>query len=252
MSPGSVALEIFSVRLTPTEVEQYQQLWEEVDEQSLPVDVRRRLARNGFRVGVLAGQIPTKLAHLLELRDQPVGDTTQHLTPKELADPPRVTLRHLQTRMGERNEITTSGIYDQLPVLLSDSGELRGLTYSQAQGVFALKVIAQPDGRVVLDLTPEVQHDQSRQHWVGDQAMFRMETGRPKRSFDDLRITPVLYSGSILMLGCQIDRVGSLGHYFFHEPAGREEKLQTKLVLIRLGQTQNDDLVSPPPLPLSQ
>ena len=139
LSPGSVALEIFSVRLTPTEVEQYQQLWEEVDEQSLPVEVRRRLARNGFRVGVLAGQIPTdQLCPLARIAksDQPVGDTTQHLTSKELADPPRVTLRHLQTRVGERNEITTSGIYDQLPVLMSDSGELRGMTYSQAHKGF--------------------------------------------------------------------------------------------------------------------
>jgi hypothetical protein len=252
MSPGGVALEIFSVRLTPTEVEQYQQLWEEVDEQSLPVEVRRRLARNGFRVGVLAGQIPTKLAHLLELRDKPVGDITQSLTPKELADPPRTTLRHLQTRAGELNEITTSGVYDQMPVLLTDSGELGGHTYNQAQGVFGLKVNPQPDGRVQLDLTPEVQHDQVRQRLVGDQAMFRYVNVRPKRSFDDLRITPVLSAGAILILGCQIDRVGSLGHYFFHELAGGEEKLQTKLVLIRVGQTQNDDLVSPPPLPLSQ
>ncbi len=250
MSPGSVALDIFSVHLSPAEIDNYQQLWDEVDEQSLPVELRRRLGRNGFRLGVLVGQIPPKLAKLLELRDKPQGDGSQKLTAKELSDPPRVTLRHLQTRPGERTEITASGVYDRLPLLLNDSGDLRGLTYNQAQGVFALKVGSEPDGRVRLELTPEVQHDQTRQHIVGDAGMFRMETGRPKRSFDDLRIAPVLGVGAMVILGSQLDRVGSLGHYFFQEPAGRDERLEPKMIIIRVGQTQNDDIVSPSPLPL--
>ena len=249
MSPESVALEIISVRIPPGEPELNRKLWEEVDEQHLPAELRKRLAKNGYRVGIIGSQVPANLAKILDLKDRPqaMGEP-QKINLADVQESPRVSLRHLQTRSGQRNEIIASGVFEQLPVLLADEGELRGQTYSQAQGVFTLVATPQSDGRVRLELTPELHHDHARQQWVGDQAMWRLEASRPKRVFDDLRISAVLSPGSMMLLGSQPDRAGSLGHNFFMESVGQDNRMEQKLLLVRLCQTQHDDLIVPPAL----
>ena len=253
MSPDSVALEIFSIRLPPDDSELNNKVWQEVDEQHFPADLRQRLTKNGFRVGIVGEQVPVPLAKLMELKEQPANvGAPQQVTAAQLETTPRVTLRHLQTRAGQRSEIITSSVYEHLPVLVAESGELRGQTYGQAQGMLAVIASPQPDGQVRLELVPELHHDQSRQHWVGDQAIWRLEAGRPKRSFDDMKLSALLTPGSMLLLGTQPRRPGSLGHYFFTEESGHEGRSEQKLILIRLCQTQHDDLVTPPPLALGQ
>lgn len=253
MSADSVALEVFSIRLPLGDPELNSRVWTEVDEQHLPAETRRRLSKNGFRAGVIAGQIPPALAKLLDLKDKPgFGNEAQQVRIADLAATPRVTTQHLQTRAGQRSEITASGIFPQMPVLVNESGEIRGLTYEQAQGVFALSVAPQPDGRVQVELLPEIHHGQNRQRWIGDQSMFRLELGRPKRAFDEMKISALLGPGAILVLGSQPNRQGSLGHYFFLEGNEHDDRREQKLILVRLCQTQHDDLISPGPLKLSQ
>ncbi len=244
MSLDSVALEIVSVRIPPGEGEIAGQVWDEVDEQGLPPELRRRLAKNGFRAGLIGGQVPAVLAKLLQLSDRPApaGEPAQ-VAAADVQASPRVARRHLQTRAGQRNEIVASGIHERLPVLLSESGRLGGQTYEQAQGIFALVADPQPGGQVRLELTPELHHGQSRQQWVGSQAAWRLEAGRPKRVFDDLRISALLSPGWMLLVGPRTDSAGSLGHSFFLEGTDRDARPEQKLILVRLCQTQHNDVV---------
>jgi hypothetical protein len=250
MSPDSVAVEIMFVRFPLGDAEANGKLWNEVDEQSLPWELRERLTRNGFRVGLIGAQVPDVLAKLLELKDKPspAGETQQQISGPELETNPRVMTRHLQMRAGHRNEIVTSGIYEHLPVLVSDFGELGGQTYSQAQCILAAK--AMPHGRVRLELVPELHHDQPRRRWVGDQAMMRLDTARPKQVFDKLTVPAVLAPGTMLIMSTLPNRSGSLGHYFLTE--GEDNHLEQKLLILRLCQTQHDDLVAPPVIPLEE
>ena len=253
MPPGCAAIEIFSIRLPPGEPDLDNRIWEEVDEQHFPLEVRRQLEKNGFRAGILAGQIPPTLSRLLDLKGRPgAGGGVQQVNVADLVAPSRVSTQHMQTRAGERYEIAASGVIEKMPVLVSDAGEIHGLTYDQAQGIFALHVTPQPDGRVQLELVPEIHHGEPRQHITGEQSFFRLETSRAKRAFDELKLTAVLGPGAMLLLGSQPNRQGSLGHYFFLESNGRDDRPDQKLVLVRLCQTQHDDLVSPGPLRLGQ
>jgi hypothetical protein len=251
MAPGSVVLDVFSIRLPAGDPDLGSRVWEEVDEQHFPVEVRRQLEKNGFRAGILAGQIPPSLSRLLDLKGKPsAAGEVQQVKIADLVTTARVSSQHMQTHAGQRYEIAASGVIEKMPVLVSESGETRGLTYEEAQGIFALHVDPQADGRVQLELVPEIHHGQNRQHWVGDQAIFRLETGRPKRAFEELKLAAVLSPGAMLLLGSQPNRQGSLGHYFFLENNGRDDRLDQKLILVRLCQTQHDDLVSPGPLRL--
>jgi hypothetical protein len=251
MPPGTVALEVFSICLPPDSPNLVKSIWAEVDEQDFPVDVRRQLEKNGFRAGVLAGEIPPSLSQLLDLKQAPsASGEVQHVNIADLASPASVTTQHMQTRAGQRYEIAASSVLDKMPIFASDAGEIHGQIYEQAQGVFALHVTPDPDGRVELELVPEVHHGQTKQHWVGDQSMFRVETSRPKRAFDELKLTATLGPGAMLLLGSRPERQGSLGHYFFLESNGSDDRFGEKLILVRVCQTQHNDLVSPGPLPL--
>jgi hypothetical protein len=156
----------------------------------------------------------------------------------------------MQTRAGQRYEIAASSVLDRVPILANEGGEIHGLTYEDAQGIFAMHVTPQPDGRVELELVPEMHHGQAKQHYVGDQSIFRIETGRPRQAFDKLKLTATLGPGGMLLLGSQSARQGSLGHYFFLDNTGHDDHPEQKLVLFRVCQTQHNDLVSPGPLPI--
>ncbi len=253
MSPDSVVLEMFFVRFPFGDPAVNDKLWGAIDEQQFKPELRERLARNGFRAGLVSGQMPGELTKLMQLSDKP-APTSEPVSTKvdALENQPRVVRRHLQIRAGRRSEIIASSVYAELPVLMCEPGQLCGQTYCQAQGIFSVKSFPQPDGRVRLDLVPELQHDQPQQRWIGDQGVLRLEASRPKRTFDDLALSVELPPGGMLVLSSLPNRPGSLGHHFFTEKEN-EGHLEQKLLIIRLAQTQRDGLFSPPePLKLDE
>ncbi|MEN6557107.1 MAG: hypothetical protein ABFC54_02890 [Thermoguttaceae bacterium] len=244
MSSDSVVLEMFFVRFPFGDATVNNKLWKQIDEQPFSAELRQRWTKNGFRVGLLNEPLPEELSKLMQLADksQPDDEISESKV-KDLGSEPRVIRRHLQIRAGQRSEILASGVYDELPLLLCEQGQLCGQTYYQAQGVFAVKSFPESDGRVRLELTPELQHDRPRQRWVGNQGILRLDASRPKREFDDMTVTAELSPGAMLVLSSLPNRSGSLGHHFFTEKDGR---LEQKLLLIRLAQTQHDGLFNPP------
>ncbi len=241
MSPDSVVIEVFFVRCPPGDPRLNAELWNEVDEQQVPAEVRQRLWANGFRAGLVYGQVPVALSQLLDLADKPAPtDEAVESELNELEAVPTVMRRHLQTRPGQRNEIVASSVYEALPVLIAGEGEVRGRTYRQAQGVLALKTAPQPDGRVRVSLVPELHHEQARQRWVGRQGMLQMETGRPREAFDDMALAARFLPGDMLVLTSLPDRPGSLGHHFFTTTEGEPGQ---KLLVVRLAQTQHDGAI---------
>ena len=250
MSADSVALELFFVRCPFGDANVNDKLWQEIDEQHLSPDLRKRLARNGFRVGLVGGQIPAELSKLLELSGKPDEAKDKNNDKDEpgskvdeQSTEPRVVRRHLQLRAGHRSEIIASSVYPHLPVLVWELGQVSGRTFDDAQAIIAAKAFPQPDGRIRLELVPELHHDQATQHWVGNQGVLRLEASRPKKIFDDLTVAAELSPGGMLVLSSLPNRQGSLGHHFFTENNGH---LEQKLLIVRLSQTQHDGLFLPP------
>jgi hypothetical protein len=246
MSPDSCVLDVFFVRVPLGDMRANEELWQELDEQVFPSDLRSRLRRNGFRVGVVDGQIPVVLSSLMELGDKHAPtDEIKGTSINELGAKSRVIRQHMQIHAGRASELLASGVYEQLPVLLAESQSLSGETYNQAQAVLNLRAFPMPNGRVRLDLAPEVQHDQPRQRRVEEQGMMRFDFSRPKRVFDDMAVSAQLSPGSMLVMTNLPNLPGSLGHYFFTETE-TEGRPEQKLLIIRLSQTQNDGLFAAP------
>ena len=239
-SADSVGLEIFFARFAASDKRINEALWKEVDEQRLSADVRRELAQKGFRVGVVGSHMPALLARLMHLTDEPVvqGETS----PAELETEPVVTKRLLQVRAGRRGDIVTSGLYAELPLLTRDDDAVRGQTYRKADGHFALYATTQGDGQVRVELVPELHHGDPKQQWAGSQGVFHFEVARDRQVFEDLKIEALLAPGEMLIMTALPARPGSLGHYFFTEPAA--EQLAQKMMIIRLAQTPPDSRFS--------
>ncbi|MDD4270719.1 MAG: hypothetical protein PHO07_05905 [Pirellulales bacterium] len=251
MSADSVILDVYFVRCPFGDPVVNEQLWPEVDEQQIPIETRRRLAQNGFRAGVVGGQIPLALSQLLQLKDQP-AESTATLTTNvaDVGDQQGPMWSHKQLRAGKRSEIVTSEIYDQLAVLKREDGGVCGRTYEKAQGVVAIRALPAGDGRVRLELLPELHHGEVRRSFSGSGGAWRVDLARPKCSLDEMAILADLAAGQMVLLTSLPNRPGSLGHHFLTtESSG---KLEQKLLIIRLSQTQHDGLFEPSTLPLDK
>jgi hypothetical protein len=246
MSPDSSALDVFFIRCPMGDDSANGTLWRQVDEQAIPVEVRVQLARNGFRAGLISGQIPEGLSKLLDLAAAPAP--ADQVQTSAMQEEPQVIRRHMQVRPGARQEIIASEVYEELAVLIHESGQLAGQTYHQAQGLFALRTANVRDGRVRIELVPEMHHGQPRQRWVAGQGMYRLEAGRDKKTFDALTISAPLSPGQMLVMTCLANKPGSLGHHFFSDKRGG--RCDQKMLLLRLSQSQHDDILPPTEAPL--
>ena len=245
LSPDSLVLDIFFVRFPFDDAAVNGELWDEIDEQHFSPACRNRLFRNGFRVGRVGNRIPVELARLMELGERPVStDQPRRLELEDIEAGPSVRRRHLQIQPGRRSEIIASGFYDELPVITKDgSGQISGDVFRQAQAILALNTRAEGDARIGVSVTPEVHHGQPRTSWVGgNQGVLQLDSSREREVFESLAVEAMLEPGEMFVISSLPNRAGSLGHYFLTET--RSGKLQQKLLIIRLSQTQHDDLFS--------
>lgn len=249
LSSRNIGLEIYSIRVPLGDDEVNGPLWDEVDEQQLPMATRRRLAANGFRVGLIGARMPEKLDHVLKLDNPTPGETaakaeTSPTDGVDLENEAIVRRRLMQVRGGRKAQMICTGENVRHPLLSvlvrGDDGEVRGRTYQKVMGVLATKAFPEGDGRVRLELVPEIEHGDPQRRFDPSEGMLRMEVGPPIERFDLLRMEATLSPGQVLAFTCLPDRPGSLGYQYFTETT--PERVVQKLLLVRLAPTQYDDL----------
>ncbi len=237
LADDSAELEILFVRFPAGDPDCNGALWSDVDEQALPAPVRAELAANGLRAGVVGGQTPRVLAGKIAAAED---HSTPATAAARLETEPAVRRSRMQIHRGQPGTVVTSGAYDQLPLLVRDDGQVRGETYKNAQGEFVIEADPQDDRRVKLSLVPQWQFGESRQEFVGENGVFRVQAGKPKKTFGKLKFDVTLGPNQMLLITSLTDRKGSLGHYLFTEPTGGH--LDQKLLVIRLADTKSTDL----------
>lgn len=244
----AVALDVFFVGYPFADETINGPLFSEIDQQEIPLDVRQRLAANGFITGILSGQLPPIVGQLLHLADLPPED---HPPTVDLVDPPHVRRQLLKTfRVDDPASLITSGGKEPhalLTVLYRDEGDpppVRGWSFRKAKTILSTKIEPQGDGRVRLELTPTVEHGEARQEVVPRDGSLTIKIVPPHKTFDQLRLAAALSPGQMLVIGCRVDRPGSLGHQFFTQRYS--DRLEQVVLLIRLAQARPADLFAEP------
>lgn len=228
------------VRRAANERADFGDFWQEVDEQFLPTELRRRLAQNGFRCGRLDGRPSAGLQAAIDAETR----RRESASPEELTGGSPQGLQRLQNRAGRRGKIVTSELRESLAVLIPEGARLHGKSYSQAQCVVSVRSYPRGDGQIDLDLTPEIEHGQAKQRWLGEstEGSFRLDTSRERLELEQLRIASRLGPGQMIVLGPASPPRG-LGRHFFAETS--RDRLEPRILVIRLAQTQLDDLFAP-------
>jgi hypothetical protein len=240
MSADSVILEIAFVHVTPTANQVDAALWHDVNAVPLPWQTQKKLALNGIRCGLIAGQLPASLQQLIQA-DKNTLDL-QDLN-GNLGHDLQGRSQRLHSRAGRRGQIVlTKNILPTVHLVTRDGDYSSGETFHQAQCVLEIRTYPQGDGRVRVQLTPEIQHGHLRSQFVGHDGSWLINNDRETRSFDSLAMEVLMTPGESLVLSCTAD-VKGLGQHMFVD--GKRDSDTQYLVLVRLAQTQFDDLFAP-------
>lgn len=213
-APKTLPLEIIFARIDDNDRDWHDALWNLADEQAFDHALRRRLAANGLRVGVLAGTLPPDLAARLEPQFPANDPDDQAAMPGER---PAVMRRLLTLLPGRDTEVIAAGGLDELILLQHDGDEVRGETYRDATTYFALKAWPAADGRIRIELVPTVKHGPIERSWVGEEGAFRLETGQKRQPLEHLSFTTTMPQGSTLLVAATGAASSMAGDAFFRD-----------------------------------
>jgi hypothetical protein len=201
----TIQLELVFVRHDAHDATLRDELWTFADEQVLTTDVRDRLTSNGLRAGIIGGHLPPHLAARL------TADAGTPTPGSELATDAAITRRRLQLLPGRRGEIVTgAGIQECVLLERVDDG-VSGATYRDASTMLAIEVTPAANGAVQITVVPEVKHGPLEKSWVGEDGMFRLETGQRRHRLEHLQFTATLPRDGMLVVGCAGDDSASVG-----------------------------------------
>jgi len=243
-APRTMSLEIVFARAEEHDADWHRDLWSLADEQALDGGLRRRLAANGLRAGLLGSHVPPELAARLE-PPAPPGDPGQ--LPADDVERPAVVRRMLNLLPGRDNEVVAATKRAELILFEHDGKEVRGGTYRDSTTYFSLRAWPAADGRVRVELVPTIKHGPLERSWVGDEGAFRLETGQRREPFDRLAITATIPMGGTLLVGAAGDASSSVGDAFFLERTDGSQA--RRLLAIRVRGRPVDPLFAEQPDP---
>ena len=225
----TLPLEVFFLRCEQAHAG-HDELWDRVDEQVIDESVRRRLAANGLRAGILLGQLPEPILAAIEPPVSAGPGGPQPLANAADANPP-VVRRVLRLLPGRESELVALKPIPNLVVLEQEEDGLRGGNYTDAVPHFTLKAWPAADGRVRVDLVPVIRHGPMERSFVGEDGVFRVETSQRKRVLDPLRCEVTVPADGLLIVGPAGDPGASVGDALFRpRTQGRAE---TRLLALR-------------------
>ena len=236
---NSVVLEVAFVRLPLADTPAYDAIWSQVDEQHFPADLRRQLAANGVRCGIVGMQLPPQLKEVLDENEKGLLERGEDSPGDPELDR---SSRRIQCRSGQRGKILVTRQLDSLSLLILEESRVRGFPLSQAQCLFGLKTYPQGDGRAKIELTPEVEHGEMKTQFVGRDGAVLPQLGRDRIVLDKLRLSATIAPGHVLLISGTPESKGMGSSFFTQTDSGTTYR---RLLLVRLAVTQYDDLFAP-------
>lgn len=201
----TVQLELLFVRHDAQDAALSTDLWTHADEQFLEADVRDRLAANGLRVGIVGDHLAPHVASRLR------ADASTPSPESELATDAAISRRRLQLLPGRRGEIVTNGGVRELVLLERGTDGVTGATYRDATTIFSLEAAPAANGCVCITVTPEIKHGPLEKSWVGEDGMFRLETGQRRHRLEHLSFVATLPRDGMLVIGSVGNDSASVG-----------------------------------------
>lgn len=213
-SPTTIPIELVFVRFGEQDLQLRDDLWGFVDEQVIDAALRRTLAANGMRAGVVTSQLPGTFADRFRPK-QPAIHTGE--IPDGSFERPAVVRRILKLLPGRNSEVVAASVLTELVLLEHDGEGVHGGTYHDASTHFSLRAWPAADGRVRIDLVPTIKHGPQERSWVGEDGVFRLESGQRKHVVEQLQFHTTIPLDSMLIVGSYGDAASTVGDAFFRD-----------------------------------
>jgi hypothetical protein len=241
VSPDAVAVDIVFLRLPMVQEGDLEAAWQSVNEQAIDIKMRRSLDANGIRAGVIQGTLPIPVQRWIDENEKRLKtDVLEQVN--VMADVASDT-RRLVCRAGKRKEIIVRPVKPGTLVLMHNDGQGKGRSFEQASLVLEMKALPKPDGTAEIKLVPETQHGPSEPSFVGQDFAWRREYRRAAEVWEEATVQTTLSRGQILMITGTVEPRALGDAYFWTDTM--ENKRQRVVLLIRLANTQLDDLFDP-------
>jgi len=240
-SGTGVAIDIYTIRIPYDRQELLNQLWNDVDESEIPIDIRYRLCHHGFRQGILPSKIPVSLERLLELRDiqpQRLDDRASYSGNNSTGEPLHKCVTNYMMPKQTVFCFTCETI-PKLPVLAVVDGYPTGYVYHNANGVILISTEEQPDGSVIVKTIPEIHYGDDTGEITSVNSAYTRKVYHSKIQFDQLAVETKLLLGQWIVIGADTQGTAGFGRNIFSQDNGVPEKV---LIGIRLRQTLKDGI----------
>lgn len=222
----TMQLELLFVRHDVHDEEMHDELWRSVDEQFLAPEIRDRLSANGLRVGLVGDHLPP------HLRQRFTANASSPEAGTELATDAAISRRLLQLLPNRRGEIVTGSGIHECVLLERVDDSVSGATYRDATALFSIEATPAANGAVQVTVVPEIKHGPLEKSWVGEDGMFRLETGQHRHRLEHLSFTATLPRDGMLVVGSSGEDAVSVGDCFL-EDRDRGSGTTTRLLAIR-------------------
>ena len=235
----TIHLEVLFVRCNEQDKALCEEIWTFVDERALSDPACRALNANGLRAGIVTGHLPPHLAERFA-SNEAAAAAAADIAGLDAA----LTRRLLQLLPGKRSEIVTASRLQSVVLLEQCDGEVRGSTFHDVTAEMAVEARPAADGRVRIEAVPELRHGPVEKSWVGEDGMFRLETGQRRHRMDHVGIDVTVPQGSMLVIGCAGDASATVGDVLLREH-GRGDRSTMRLLAIRPLDRAADPLFAP-------
>jgi hypothetical protein len=171
---------------------------------------------------VLSGSLPAALAERVATAQPVVADGSEDAA---------ASRRVLRLLPGKRAEIVATAGIPELVLLEHDAEGVRGGTYRDCTAVVAVRAWPDADGRTRIEAVPELKHGPMQRTWIGEEGMFRLETGQVRRRFEPLEIEILLPHQGMLVIGAVGEPAATVGDALLRDRDGAAAGMQ--LLVIR-------------------
>ena len=255
MTPDTVVLEVAVAKVARKDMAWLDDLWHEMDTSAIAIKHRKLLDQNGLRAGLVSDHIPSMLQQILAPKPiviEELNDLEKQLHEKGMLQPEPVYLLHdgIQNRSGEVHPVPVSQTIPEKSWLVKAGGKTIAGAGTMVRGFIEVETFPKGDGTVRLVCTPALHLGEPKTQIGVKQNSFVYETAQDKQLLRELKFDICLRNGESLIVGPTSD-LQDLGQLFFGSTSMLETKDQSesddsiRIMLVRLMQTQMDDLFDP-------
>ena len=253
LASDAVGLEVGVAQLDSHQEETFESFWNLLDQQELPIELRKLLDQNGLRVAVMPIHPPSLLNELVDPKPvdpEKLNEFEKQLHAKKLLRPqPRMIIHdRISNREGQAHEVATSDVQGETSWVIRNGDEQTAGFGNQVRGMMSITTYPNGDGSVRLLLRPEIHHGQSRPRIGVGQRSFLVESSQHVTPVDELKFEVTLRPGESLVVAPTKDiaelggiLLGSHGNAVGNSDSKRAVPTH-RILMVRVVQTQMDDL----------